>query len=46
MPNVTRNQRNIAQFKIVHWNANSLRNKIDEFSYFVNMYKPDLIWRS
>ncbi len=28
---------------LIHWNSNSLRNKIDEFTFFVNKFKPDII---
>ena len=37
------NQEKHGFLSIVHWNANSLRNKIEEFKNFVNKFSPDII---
>jgi len=30
-------------FKIVHWNCNSINNKQDEFKLFIQKHKPEII---
>ena len=30
-------------FNLIHWNPNSLNNKIDEFKLFCNKYKPHIV---
>lgn len=33
----------IKKLKIIHWNCNSIVNKLEEFKYFLEKYKPDII---
>lgn len=30
-------------FSIIHWNANSLKNKTEYFDLFLNLHKPEII---
>jgi hypothetical protein len=39
----TKNKYKKPSLTLMHWNSNSLRNKIDEFTFFVNKFKPDII---
>ena len=34
---------NMKNFKIIHWNCNSINNKFEEFKIFLNKHNPDII---
>jgi exonuclease III len=37
------NKRKLKDLKIIHWNCNSLGNKIEEFKHFLSVNKPDIV---
>ena len=39
----TRSLGSLEGIKVVHWNCNSIKNKINEFLVFIQLHKPDIV---
>ena len=37
------NQTKLESLSIIHWNSNSLKNKLEEFNLFIKKFSPDII---